>query len=405
MSIEIKRCEPEKLKEAAEVTTKVFEDTFLMDVIAIEEEFKLDNIRVLYAERGEMASVVCVSPRKMYFSGAELSLGGIGGVATLSNHRRKGYAGKLNKNAIDFMKEEGYDISVLYPFSSEYYAKFGYRDFITPFGVIRTENLEQIPETGYNVRKFEEKDLDSVEEIYDSFNYNKIGPVVRNKIYWIQKNKKNEMLTDSFFVAIKNEKVVGYAILNYIKIDWSAEEKQLKIGEIGYLEGEEMSVHSLIKRILSEASNKGYNRVFYDIIDGVDLKYGELPNDDDKEKYNNLKQVKMYKIINLKSILREITPVLNIRIREKKSDSLSWEEFIKITHKVKDYQGSVEVLFLESQTLLKMDEGEFVKLLLGLCAFNKLQIENGDALPFEEKDIINILFPECNPVYWDYDYL
>ncbi|MFW5697056.1 MAG: GNAT family N-acetyltransferase, partial [Fimbriimonadaceae bacterium] len=57
---------------------------------------------------------------------ADLACGGIGGVATLVEHRGTGAAGHLMQFALREMRERGYDISSLYGFRDSYYRKLGY---------------------------------------------------------------------------------------------------------------------------------------------------------------------------------------------------------------------------------------------------------------------------------------
>lgn len=401
--VKISGCPLEKLNEVADLTTKVFNDPFLMNVIYIEEEFKPENIRVLFTDTGEIVSVVCVSPRKMYLNNHIVTLGGIGGVATHPDHRRKGYAEMVMKDSIEFMYQDGYDLSILYPFKSEYYAKFGYRDFTTPFGVIKSDKASD-KKHGYEIREFnEEKDLDDVMAIYDIFNRDKNGPVVRSRTYWRQKINKNKPLTDSFFVAETSNKVVGYVIVNYIKKTWTTPERELKVSEVGSLPGEEKSISVLINSVASIAPKKGFDRVFFDDI-GLNIENSDVPDQTDVEKYTNLKQVKMFKVINIKSLLREITPELNRRIRKIKENAF-WQEFVSIKHIVVDYQGAVEIVFRKSQNISKMDEGEFVKLLFGLQDLDELIIEGKEKLNPVEKNVLRTLFPKSKPIFWDFDYL
>lgn len=61
------------------------------------------------------------------FCGNILKCAGVGGVASKPEHRRKGAVRKLFDYLFENLAEtEGYDISILYPFSSSYYRKFGY---------------------------------------------------------------------------------------------------------------------------------------------------------------------------------------------------------------------------------------------------------------------------------------
>lgn len=60
------------------------------------------------------------------FDGHVALMGGVGGVATLPQHRRHGAIRACMKAAFEDMYQKGYLLSALYPFSFNYYRKFGY---------------------------------------------------------------------------------------------------------------------------------------------------------------------------------------------------------------------------------------------------------------------------------------
>lgn len=62
------------------------------------------------------------------FDGHIVSMGGVGGVATLPEHRRRGAIRVCMESALKQMYDEGKVFSVLYPFSRAYYRQFGYED-------------------------------------------------------------------------------------------------------------------------------------------------------------------------------------------------------------------------------------------------------------------------------------
>lgn len=75
---------------------------------------------------GEMMSTFTVSDYQIQFDGHSCKMGGIGGVATLPQYRRRGGIRGCFQAALPDMYGSGYDFSYLYPFSTAYYRKFGY---------------------------------------------------------------------------------------------------------------------------------------------------------------------------------------------------------------------------------------------------------------------------------------
>lgn len=79
-----------------------------------------------YDEDGAMMSNFTISDYDIRFDGNVCKMGGIGGVATLPQYRRRGGIRACFREALPDMYAQGYDFSYLYPFSTAYYRKFGY---------------------------------------------------------------------------------------------------------------------------------------------------------------------------------------------------------------------------------------------------------------------------------------
>ena len=77
-------------------------------------------------QTGEMTSNLVVTDFSIRFDGKSSKMGGVGGVATLPQHRRCGGIRGCFEAMLPAMYESGYDFSYLYPFSTGYYRKFGY---------------------------------------------------------------------------------------------------------------------------------------------------------------------------------------------------------------------------------------------------------------------------------------
>lgn len=83
-----------------------------------------------FDDEGEMLSTLAVTDFSIRFDGSECRMGGVGGVATMPQHRRKGGIRACFERALPELYVEGYDFSYLYPFSTAYYRKFGYESCV-----------------------------------------------------------------------------------------------------------------------------------------------------------------------------------------------------------------------------------------------------------------------------------
>ena len=103
------------------------------------------------------------------FDGHMTGMSGIGGVATLPQHRRRGAIRACMNASLADMRERGDVFSVLYPFSRAYYRQFGYEDgesmvrWTMPFASMK------LPEAGGTMQLIlPGDDLSPVHEVYNA---------------------------------------------------------------------------------------------------------------------------------------------------------------------------------------------------------------------------------------------
>lgn len=83
-----------------------------------------------FDDDGEMMSTLTVSDFNVNFDGHGCKMGGIGGVATLPQYRRRGGIRGCFAAFLPELSRRGYDFSYLYPFSTCFYRQFGYENCV-----------------------------------------------------------------------------------------------------------------------------------------------------------------------------------------------------------------------------------------------------------------------------------
>lgn len=119
---------------------------------AIPENDKVHHWAAFHAENQEMMSTFTISDYQIQFDGNSCKMGGIGGVATLPQYRRKGGIRGCFEAALPDMYASGYDFSYLYPFSTSYYRKFGYECCVQKYHVTVHLGLLNPPAVGGTFR-------------------------------------------------------------------------------------------------------------------------------------------------------------------------------------------------------------------------------------------------------------
>ena len=135
----VRRILPEEYKRCQELWTLCFEFRMkgpdktsreLLDDLKsnprTREDLCWDNRWVAFDDDGAMMSVLGVIPWEARFDGHTVRMDGVGGVATRPEYRRRGAVRACFEAALPAMRREGALLSYLYPFSTDFYRKFGY---------------------------------------------------------------------------------------------------------------------------------------------------------------------------------------------------------------------------------------------------------------------------------------
>ncbi len=111
-------------------------------------------------------------------------MGGIAGVATWPENRRKGHVSQLLGQALKVMKEEGQTLSFLHPFSIPFYRKYGWELYAEYKNYIITSKQfpPKIEYPGKVVRDI--KDISILNKLYQSFASCYQGTLVRDEEWW-----------------------------------------------------------------------------------------------------------------------------------------------------------------------------------------------------------------------------
>jgi predicted acetyltransferase len=141
-----------------------------------------------------LQAVVVVNDYRIYLgSEVVVPMGGIGGVASLPASRGKGYAGKCLLYSLEKMRETGHITSMLYPFSFEYYRRYGWEWVGTQRSYkVDTSALQGFPETKW-CRQATEADFPAIQSLYETFAKQYRGCLVRPEQAWNRlKHRKNQ---------------------------------------------------------------------------------------------------------------------------------------------------------------------------------------------------------------------
>jgi len=189
-----------------------------------------------YDETGRQLSQMQVIPAKILINNQPTSAGLICGVTTLPEARNGRLVRKIFEKVMPIMKEEGMVYSMLYPFSFEFYRKFGYEQgYMRPKATFPVSELARYPYP--NGMKAHEKGdpCDDFNKVYEAFTRDKNLAIVRGSKEWeeilkrdpykkrefayIHYNAKGE--PDGYILYKSEKKDLNYSLLNILELAWT----------------------------------------------------------------------------------------------------------------------------------------------------------------------------------------
>ncbi|SDN74519.1 GNAT family N-acetyltransferase [Alkalicoccus daliensis] len=135
-------------------------------------------------EDGEILSKAAVLPLHVYMYGLAIPAGGVSGVATWPEHRRKGIVAELLTHSLKEMKEQGQLLSLLYPFSIPFYRKYGWELFADREKITLTREQFPLKESCEGECRRISQDAKIIGPVYDEWASKRNGTIVRTAEWW-----------------------------------------------------------------------------------------------------------------------------------------------------------------------------------------------------------------------------
>ncbi len=176
---------------------------------------RYDTSHILIADyQGEVVGTATVFPAQMWLSGVPVKVGAVAGVTVLAARRNQGIAAKLMETSIARMRAEGQALSVLFPFSHQYYNKFGYGT-VSDLHAYRftPENLAVSGDVS-KVRPFSPDDLPLLRVVYKGQMTWHNGWFTRSNAWW---DKMLEYKWPKIVVFDDDDMIDGYCVYQISK--------------------------------------------------------------------------------------------------------------------------------------------------------------------------------------------
>lgn len=185
--LEIVQLTGNQLQEAIQLDEYAFQ--FKADDDQREKELeKLKKFYKIYGiyEGQELAAKVELISFDIHLGDKRLKMGGIAGVATYPEFRRKGYIKELLEHVLVEMRKGDYSVSMLHPFFVSFYRKFGWEILSNQLKMsMKKTDLFRNEPVGGKIKRFDQHSHpDDLEQVYNQFAGKYYGMVVRDRDIW-----------------------------------------------------------------------------------------------------------------------------------------------------------------------------------------------------------------------------
>lgn len=385
----------DELNEAYDLWGEVFPEdrSFFQERLDFDNSYDL-NTTWIAKVNGDVAASVQIFPYYINFDNTKLKVGGIGSVATLPEYRGRGLTHTILRRQTDWMKSNGYDLSLLFADINSFYGKVGWNTVPTYSYTLNVTNIPKVTtDSNYYIKQFLKSDLCEIKELYQDFCKDYIGTWVRFSNYWEDQLNWRHEKPSEFLVAKSGNEIVAY-LRSYIG------DEIIDIKECCYRKGHENAALYLVKEICSQEHKCKKIRVSFDE-SHVLTRYFEQWQAVRKEVTSE-----MWKVINFKGLLEKIKNVLSKRICSAIKSGLEVDDYIYLIE-----CGNVEILLeikggavnINSPSehtvynqLLKCNESEFISLLLN-------GLENIEIKGQKSEKLLTVLFPKVSYNFWGTD--
>ena len=353
--------------------------------------FHLNNTRACFVE-GKCVSVVQVFDRPMRIGNCVVRMGAVGSVGTDPIHRRAGYSAEVVRDSIQYMREAGYDLSMLSTGIQSHYAKAGWVVYPTyNTEVTLPPTLGELP-GDVTIEQYEpNRDLPVLGPIFDQFNVSRTGTFIKNQEYWVNRPTWRPYDPSLYWIAKRGEETVAYLLT-----------ERWKVGELGYLPDAQDAMCALFCHFFQCAQAAGVQQIDAPVPSESRKIFETMGCAVRRREQTNI----MARIINLESLLTKIKPLLESRLRA--SDFSGWTGTIRIRYEadkrtlaVRDGVISVVPESASPDIDLLCSQSQLLKLLFGNMSAEQVAFSN--RLRIAEIGLLDALFPAGEFFMWHTD--
>lgn len=214
----VRAAEPGEYAEICDMVDSAFnqskiERTIIKVTTGEDLNFLKGDLRVAEVD-GKIVAMMMITRRPLRIGTAIVDGAIVGPVATHPDHQKKGYCSSVMRNAVQYMKNQGFDLTLLWGIPS-LYPRYGYSpSMVTTQIIIKPVVSGSTENTSHEIRSFVEADLGQMTQIYHTNTATKTCAEIRSEKMWEWKPGGPEVKLN---ILAKKGEVIGYCALGK---DW-----------------------------------------------------------------------------------------------------------------------------------------------------------------------------------------
>jgi predicted acetyltransferase len=250
----VRAADPEEYSDIYDLVDAAFKSPLERRIIRVtvndDPHFRNGDLRVVSVD-GKMVSMMMLLRRSLRVGTAVVNGAIVAPVATHPDHQGKGHCSAVMRDAIQYMKAQGFEITILWG-NPWLYPHYGYSPaMVRTELVVKSTQKKADVKNPYQVRPFVAADVEAMTRIYNNNTASRTCAEVRSPAMWEWRPNGSEVELE--VVTDAEGEVIGYWSLG---TDWG----RPCAHEVGVLNDEACGV--VFNRLLETAKTKGVTEFF-----------------------------------------------------------------------------------------------------------------------------------------------
>ncbi len=343
----------------------------------------------------ELAGALRITTDTIRIGEARLKMGGVAWVSTAPGHRRRGVATMMMGDALRYMGEHRYHVSMLFGIP-DFYRQFGYATALADYSITidASEAALAAPGPARKSRGIKPGDIAAIQKIHAANDQDVPCSLLRDAAHF---TNKWERLKDAEVVTDVNGKVVAYARI-------VGDGDRLSVEECGVLSMRECA--AVMALCAARARDRYAGRISFLLPPAHPLARYLLQYTSVHETHLVRERGGMMAFVNIGETLENMIPEWEGRIiRGPLRDSRIELTLLvdRVPHRVRAHRGAIDIAQMAGKNKVGLTECDLMQMLTGYRLVDDLLGQRRRLLTEDARALLDAIFPKRDPYVWSLD--